>query len=106
MNLLLSTYFKFVLLMSLSLSLLIFVCPQAQLKSTLVCPEETCKRVSITFDPYMSLSVPVPVPKNRMVKIIMFWCDASIVPMRIRVGVPKNGKISDLKSELSKVSIY
>jgi hypothetical protein len=33
---------------------------QGQLKSTVVCPAPACKKVSVTFDPFMFLSVPLP----------------------------------------------
>lgn len=29
-----------------------------QYKSTLICPE--CKKVSVTFDPFMTISLPLP----------------------------------------------
>jgi ubiquitin carboxyl-terminal hydrolase 4/11/15 len=35
-----------------------------QYKSTLVCSE--CKRVSITFDPFMTLSLPIPGKKEKL----------------------------------------
>ncbi|KAI9242543.1 MAG: hypothetical protein BYD32DRAFT_477586, partial [Podila humilis] len=35
---------------------------QGQYKSTLVCPE--CKKVSVTFDPFMYLSLPLPINKK------------------------------------------
>ena len=71
------------------------------MKSTVICP--VCSKVSITFDPFLTLSIPLPIPKNRFLKVIFFWQDATRIPMRVRPAVPKNGKISDLKTELSKV---
>ncbi|RKP09098.1 hypothetical protein THASP1DRAFT_14708 [Thamnocephalis sphaerospora] len=35
---------------------------QGQFKSTLVCPD--CNKVSVTFDPFMYLTLPVPVPQS------------------------------------------
>lgn len=35
-----------------------------QYKSTLVCSE--CKRVSVTFDPFMTLSLPIPGKKEKL----------------------------------------
>ena len=51
----------------------------------------------------MNLSVPIAVPKNRTLKIIMNWADPLRNPMKMKVDVPKAGKISDLKAELSKL---
>ena len=44
---------------------------QGQYKSTLVCPE--CEKVSITFDPYMYLSLPLPIQKKT-------WVSFTFVP--------------------------
>ena len=33
-----------------------------QFKSTLICPNEECKNISITFDPFLNLSLPLPQP--------------------------------------------
>lgn len=35
---------------------------QGQYKSVLTCPEASCGRVSMTFDPFMYLSLPLPTP--------------------------------------------
>ena len=39
---------------------------QGQLKSTLVCPE--CSKVSVTFDPFMYMSLPLPVTRKCVLK--------------------------------------
>eukprot|EP00158_Paraphelidium_tribonemae_P007839 Partr_v1_DN28377_c1_g1_i3_m79201 putative ubiquitin carboxyl-terminal hydrolase len=39
---------------------------QGQFKSTLICPE--CSKLSITFDPYMYLTLPLPVQKKKSLK--------------------------------------
>lgn len=56
--------FHFVLLFIIEL--IIFI---GQLKSTLICPE--CKKVSITFDPFMYLSLPLPIPQHRIIDILL-----------------------------------
>jgi len=33
---------------------------QGQYRSTIVCPEPSCQRTSVTFDPFMYLSLPIP----------------------------------------------
>ena len=39
------------------------------LKSTLVCPE--CRKVSVKFDPFCYLSLPLPVKKERQIEVIL-----------------------------------
>lgn len=46
---------------------------QGQYKSTLQCPK--CSRISVTFDPYMS--VPLPIPSS-------FRCQYFFLPYRIQ----------------------
>jgi ubiquitin carboxyl-terminal hydrolase 4/11/15 len=38
------------------------------LKSTVVCPE--CNKISVTFDPFCYLSLPLPVRKERQIEVI------------------------------------
>ena len=40
---------------------------QGQLKSTLVCPK--CKGISKIFDPFMFLSLPLPIKKTRSIYV-------------------------------------
>ncbi len=46
---------------------------QGQLKSTLVCPK--CNKTSVTFDPVMYLSLPLPINSNRTVFVTLFAID-------------------------------
>ena len=79
------------------------------LKSTLVCPE--CELVSVTFDPYCYLSLPLPVKRERPI-------DVTFVPalslhgnekkcIRLaqinRLMIPKFGVILDVCNALAKV---
>uniref|UniRef100_A0A8C9Q4H0 Ubiquitin carboxyl-terminal hydrolase n=1 Tax=Spermophilus dauricus TaxID=99837 RepID=A0A8C9Q4H0_SPEDA len=57
-------------------------------KSTLVCPE--CGKVSVTFDPFCYLTLPLPMKKDRV--------------MEYRVTVPLMGAVSDLCEALSRLS--
>jgi ubiquitin carboxyl-terminal hydrolase 4/11/15 len=41
---------------------------QGQLKSRVVCPD--CKKDSITFDPFMFLSVPLPQTQDKVQEVI------------------------------------
>ncbi|VYS62217.1 unnamed protein product [Arabidopsis thaliana] len=78
-------------------SVIVDVC-QGQYKSTLVCP--VCGKISITFDPFMYLSVPLPSTLTRSMTITVFYCDGSRLPMPYTVIVPKQGSIRDLITAL------
>uniref|UniRef100_A0AAY4C494 Ubiquitin carboxyl-terminal hydrolase n=1 Tax=Denticeps clupeoides TaxID=299321 RepID=A0AAY4C494_9TELE len=62
-------------------------------KSTLVCPE--CRKVSVTFDPFCYLSVPLPVSKERVMEVFFVSLDPH------RLVVPKAGRVFDLCVALS-----
>uniref|UniRef100_W5UFB2 Ubiquitin carboxyl-terminal hydrolase n=1 Tax=Ictalurus punctatus TaxID=7998 RepID=W5UFB2_ICTPU len=69
-------------------------------KSTLVCPE--CKKVSVTFDPFCYLSIPLPVSTERAMEVFFISLDPLAKPMQYRVIVPKAGRVKDLCTALSK----
>ncbi|KAJ8015965.1 hypothetical protein DPEC_G00002180 [Dallia pectoralis] len=71
-------------------------------KSTLVCPE--CHKVSVTFDPFCYLSVPLPVSKDRIMEVFFVSLDPVAKPVQHRLIVPKAGKVFDLCSVLSKMT--
>ncbi|XP_061591618.1 ubiquitin carboxyl-terminal hydrolase 11 [Cololabis saira] len=71
-------------------------------KSTLVCPE--CKKVSVTFDPFCYLSVPLPVSKERVMEVFFVSLDPYAKPVQHRVVVPKVGRVSDLCAALSEMT--
>ncbi|XP_070696236.1 ubiquitin carboxyl-terminal hydrolase 11 [Pempheris klunzingeri] len=71
-------------------------------KSTLVCPE--CHKVSVTFDPFCYLSVPLPVSKERVMEVFFVSLDPYAKPAQHRIVVPKAGKVSDLCSALSEMT--
>ena len=50
-------------------------------KSTLVCPE--CHKVSVTFDPFCYLSVPLPVSKDRVMEVFFVSLDPSAKPVQV-----------------------
>lgn len=51
-------------------------------KSTLVCPE--CHKVSVTFDPFCYLSVPLPVSKERVMEVFFVSLDPRAEPVQVR----------------------
>lgn len=70
-------------------------------KSTLVCPE--CSKVSVTFDPFCYLTLPLPMKKDRTMEIFLVRSDPQSKPTQFRVIVPKLGMVADLCSALSKL---
>lgn len=71
-------------------------------KSTLVCPE--CHKVSVTFDPFCYLSVPLPVSAERVMEVFFVSLDPYAKPVQHRVVVPKAGKVFDLCTALSEAT--
>lgn len=72
---------------------------QGQYRSTLVCP--VCKKVSITFDPFMYLSLPLPSTTMRTMTLTVVSADGITQPSPCTITVPKNGKCKDLIQALS-----
>ncbi|KAJ0099669.1 hypothetical protein Patl1_21108 [Pistacia atlantica] len=81
-------------------SIIVDVC-QGQYKSTLVCP--VCNKVSVTFDPFMYLSLPLQATITRSMTITVFTCDGSALPSTFTITVPKQGRCRDLIQVLSNV---
>ncbi|ERN11918.1 ubiquitin carboxyl-terminal hydrolase 5 [Amborella trichopoda] len=74
-------------------SIIVDVC-QGQYKSTLVCP--VCGKVSVTFDPFMYLSLPLPSTTTRTMTVMVFSSEGGTLPMPCTVTLPKQGKCKDL----------
>nr|XP_043621900.1 ubiquitin carboxyl-terminal hydrolase 5-like [Erigeron canadensis] len=79
-------------------SIIVDVC-QGQYKSTLVCP--VCEKISVTFDPFMYLSLPLQSTTTRTMTVTVFSCDGSALPATCTVTVPKQGRFRDLIQALS-----
>ncbi|KAH6792580.1 ubiquitin-specific protease 9 [Perilla frutescens var. hirtella] len=71
---------------------------QGQYKSTLVCPD--CDKISITFDPFMYLSLPLPSTATRSMTVTVFYGDGSSLPKPFTVTVLKQGSCKDLDQAL------
>nr|ABA99902.2 Ubiquitin carboxyl-terminal hydrolase family protein, expressed [Oryza sativa Japonica Group] len=81
---------------------LLFLLPKwthGQYKSTLVCPD--CRKVSVTFDPFMYLSLPLPSTTMRTMTITVFNTDGTTGPSPYTVSVPKSGDTKTLIDALS-----
>lgn len=74
---------------------------QGQLKSTLNCPE--CHKISITFDPFMYLSLPLPQTTTRNISLTVAFLDPAKRLTKYVVAAPKRGTISELKQALGEM---
>ncbi|CAI7903702.1 unnamed protein product [Closterium sp. NIES-53] len=72
---------------------------QGQYKSTLVCPH--CKKVSVTFDPFMYLSLPLPCKATRSLHLMLLSSFGDQPPRALTVTVPRTGRILDLQRALA-----
>lgn len=80
-----------------------------QYKSTLVCPK--CQRKSVTFDPFLFLTVPLPVETTREIPIIVVQnhveADASapapinIAPKKWHMRAAAHAPLSEMKDDLA-----
>ncbi|XP_047313700.1 ubiquitin carboxyl-terminal hydrolase 5 [Impatiens glandulifera] len=82
-------------------SIIVDVC-QGQYKSTLVCP--VCNKISVTFDPFMYLSLPLQSTTTRSMTVTVFTCDGFALPNVCTVSVPKQGRCRDLIQAISNSS--
>lgn len=80
-------------------SIIVDTC-QGQYKSTLVCPN--CAKVSVTFDPFMYLSLPLPGKRTRSVTLTVISADGSRPPQLLTLTLNKDAKFSDLHLALVK----
>ncbi|OXG79192.1 ubiquitin carboxyl-terminal hydrolase 4/11/15 [Cryptococcus neoformans var. grubii Br795] len=71
---------------------------QGQLKSTLVCPE--CHKESITFDPFMYLTVPLPIAQNRQFKVTFVPRDTEKPPVNVKLLIPQNASFAQVKDKI------
>jgi len=92
---------------------------QGQYKSTLVCA--VCSKVSITFDPYMFVTLPIPVPTERVFEVLLFrnkpdstgigpdpngvYCfNNAMAPVRYCLKLHKREDVEALRSGLSRLT--
>ena len=64
-----------------------------------MCP--VCNKVSVTFDPFMYLSLPLQSTATRSMTVTIFTCDGSALPAAYTLTVPKHGRCRDLIQALS-----
>lgn len=75
---------------------------QGQYKSKLVCP--ICEKLSITFDPFCYLSIPLP-KKLRLIPVVFFWREPYRKPIQYKLRLPKDATVELLKEKLSKKTL-
>jgi len=73
-------------------------------KSTVVCPEQNCRKKSITFDPFCFLSLPLPIKKERSIEVFVIYENPKKKPVQMKVIVPKMGCVQDLCNAVSKMT--
>ncbi|KAJ1719662.1 hypothetical protein LPJ53_005617 [Coemansia erecta] len=75
---------------------------QGQFRSTLVCPD--CGRQSVTFDPFMYLTLPVPVQRQRDVAAVFVPLDAGLLATRMRLHVRADATVGQLLDAVAHVT--
>ncbi|KYQ96883.1 peptidase C19 family protein [Tieghemostelium lacteum] len=91
---------------------------QGQYKSTLVCAK--CSKISITFDPFMFVPLPIPVPTDIIFDVLLFRCkpieaiqpdpkgihciNQAMAPVRYCLKLSKIDTVETLRVQLSKMT--
>ena len=61
-------------------------------KSTLSCPD--CQKISITFDPFFSVSVPIP--SNEKIKVQLYVVNENHIPTMLEVYIESSKTVQAL----------
>ncbi|XP_030067109.1 ubiquitin carboxyl-terminal hydrolase 31 [Microcaecilia unicolor] len=72
---------------------------QAQYRSSLTCPH--CQKQSNTFDPFLCISLPIPLPHTRPLFVTVVYQGKFSHCMRIGVAVPLSGTVARLREAVS-----
>ncbi|XP_036772864.2 ubiquitin carboxyl-terminal hydrolase 31 isoform X2 [Manis pentadactyla] len=72
---------------------------QAQYRSSLTCPH--CQKQSNTFDPFLCISLPIPLPHTRPLYVTVVYQGKCSHCMRIGVSVPLSGTVARLREAVS-----
>ncbi|KAJ1959244.1 hypothetical protein GGI12_004434, partial [Dipsacomyces acuminosporus] len=68
---------------------------QGQYKSTLVCP--VCDNVSVTFDPFMYLTLPLPIKRQKWINATFIPANPSVHATKMHLLVKKDDAVKQLK---------
>ncbi len=72
---------------------------QALYRSSLTCPN--CRRQSNTFDPFLSVSLPIPQKTKRPVYVTVVYLDAQPKQVRIGLLLNQNDTVKELRQTLA-----
>ncbi|XP_066432508.1 ubiquitin carboxyl-terminal hydrolase 31 isoform X2 [Eleutherodactylus coqui] len=72
---------------------------QAQYRSSLTCPH--CQKQSNTFDPFLCISLPIPLPHTRPLYVTVVYQGKCSHCMRIGVAIPLSGNVVRLRESIS-----
>ncbi|XP_028454572.1 ubiquitin carboxyl-terminal hydrolase 31 [Perca flavescens] len=73
---------------------------QAQYRSSLTCPH--CQKQSNTFDPFLCISLPIPLPHTRPLYVTVVYQGKYSHCMRIGVAVPLNSTVYRLRDAVAR----
>ncbi|KAI0077704.1 cysteine proteinase [Panus rudis PR-1116 ss-1] len=73
---------------------------QGQYQSTLVCPE--CEKVSITFDPFMYLTLPLPIQKKRAHRVFFIPWDKKAPHVVIPLELSRDASFRDVRQQIGR----
>ncbi|XP_040046295.2 ubiquitin carboxyl-terminal hydrolase 31 [Gasterosteus aculeatus] len=73
---------------------------QAQYRSSLTCPH--CQKQSNTFDPFLCISLPIPLPHTRPLYVTVVYQGKYSHCMRIGVAAPLNSTVFRLRDAVSR----
>lgn len=73
-----------------------------QFKSILDCPD--CKKVSITFDPFMMISLPIPTVEYTKFFLYFVFNSYDKIPIKITFNMPSNTTYPEMLTKLAKLT--
>jgi hypothetical protein len=72
---------------------------QGQYKSTLQCPK--CTNISVTYDPYMLLSLPIPQNEIYSSMFYFMFYDAKVCPIKCKYYLKKSCTMLDIRKQIA-----
>lgn len=73
-------------------------------KSTLVCP--VCSKVSVTFDPFCYLTLPLPMKKERTLEVFLVRLDPLAKPTQVTIKVLESNSTTSCEGRGLKVACF
>ena len=75
-----------------------------QFKSTLYCPDINCKNISTTFDPFVSISLPLNSSVEKYnIKCYFIFHDISITPIQLTLSFYSQTTVMSLRNKIAKL---